>query len=105
MKFFVSLLLGCITFPAIAVECDKVGALNTKIMLSKLATWQKERAHIAVHWTFAIERDSKEKQLQTLRAFADTDACLTDEAREIWFYRNRKLIGVASPTRGVQLID
>jgi len=90
---------------ASAVECDKSAAMNVTMMIIELAKVRTEGNHIAVHWTYAFEEQPRAKRLQMTRTYADTDACLTGVAREIHFYRKKKLVGVASPTTGIKLVD
>src|SRR5438874_13292784 len=97
MKILLGVFLSFLSISASAIDCDKAGAINLRSMFLSLSTWEKERGHIAVHWTYEIEKDSREKQLKMIRVFADVDACMSNDAREIWFYRNKKLMGVASP--------
>jgi len=40
-----------------------------------------------------------------IKTFADSDACLNGSAREIKYYRKGKLVGKASPTTGIKLLD
>lgn len=72
--------------------------------LSEFAKSHIESDHLAVHWTFAIEKQPEAKRLQMVTAYADMDACLPGAAREIMFYRKGKLMGVASPTSGIRLV-
>ncbi|MEO8652694.1 MAG: hypothetical protein ABI409_01080, partial [Ramlibacter sp.] len=44
------------------------------------------------------------QRLELLRAFASGDGCLSGLAREINFYRKGRLVGVALPVSGVQLL-
>lgn len=105
MKKILAIVLIAASAAASALECDKSAALNVKVMMRDLATWRTEGDHIAVYWTYAIENNPRTKQLQMVRTYADTDACLTGGAREIHFYRKKKLIGIASPTSGIRLVD
>lgn len=91
--------------PALALECNKSAALDVTLMMKGLATVKTEGDHIAVHWTYAFEDQPRSKRLQMTRTYADTDACLAGAAREIHFYRKKKLVGIASPTSGINLVD
>jgi len=91
--------------PVLALECDKSAALNVTLMMKELAKVKTEGDHIAVNWTYAFEDQPRNKRLQMTRTYADTDACLTGVAREIHFYRKKKLVGIASPSSGIRLID
>lgn len=64
-----------------------------------------EGDHLAIHWKYAIEKRSKSEQLKMVTTFADMDACLRGSAFEIMFYRKGKLMGIASPTTGVRLVN
>lgn len=70
----------------------------------ELAKWHPEGDHIAVFWTFKIEKRPALEQLKMIQAYANADACLTGDAREIHFYRKDKIMGIASPTSGIRLV-
>ena len=85
-------------------SCDRFAAQDVEFNMRDLAGWHTEGDHLAVHWRFAIEKQSEAKRLQMITTYADMDACLGGTAREIMFYRKGKLMGIASPTSGVRLI-
>ena len=89
---------------AIAVPCNKTAAQDVQQGISEFAKEHIEGDHLAVHWTFAIEKQPEAKRLQMVRTYADMDACLAGGAREIMFYRKGKIMGIASPTMGVRLV-
>ena len=86
------------------LSCNKVAAQDVQRGLSEFAKSHIEGDHLAVHWTFAIEKQPEAKRLQMVTAYSDMDACLGGAAREIMFYRKGKLIGIASPSSGVRLV-
>jgi len=100
-----ALALTAVSTSALALDCDKSSALKVRVMMKELAKVQVEGDHIAVHWTYAFEDQPRQTRLKMTRTFADTDACLMDAARKIHFYRKKKLVGIASPTSGIRLVD
>jgi len=90
---------------ASAAQCDKTAAQDVQRSLREFAKSHIEGDHLTVHWTYAIEKQPEAKRLQMVTAYADMDACLGGAAREIMFYRKGKLMGIASPTSGVRLVN
>lgn len=78
--------------------------MDVQIMLGEFAKTRVEGDHLAVHWAYAIEKDSESKRLKMVQTYADMDACLSGGAREIMFYRKSKLMGIASPNSGIRLV-
>lgn len=87
-----------------AAPCNKVATQDVQRGLSEFAKSHIEGDRLAVHWTFAIEKQPEAKRLQMITTYADMDACLGGGAREIMFYRKGKLMGIASPSSGVRLL-
>lgn len=85
-------------------SCDRFAAEDVRLNMHDLAGWHIEGDHLAVYWTFAIEKQPEAKRLQLITTYADMDACLGSGAREIMFYRKGKLMGIASPLSGMRLI-
>lgn len=102
-SFFVAAGLA-LSLAASAAPCNKVAAQDVQRGLSEFAKSHIEGDHLAVHWTYAIEKQPEAKRLQMVATYADMDACLGGAAREIMFYRKGKLMGIASPTSGLRLI-
>lgn len=86
-------------------SCNKMAAQDVQRGLGEFAKSHIEGDHLAVHWTFAIEKQPESKRLQMITTYADMDACLGGAAREIMFYRKGKLMGIASPTSGLRLVN
>lgn len=93
-----------LSLAASAAPCNKVAAQDVQRGLSEFAKSHIEGDHLAVHWTFAIEKQPESKRLQMITTYADMDACLGRAAREIMFYRKGKLMGIASPASGIRLV-
>lgn len=93
-----------LSLAASAAPCNKMAAQDVQRGLSEFAKWHIEGDHLAVHWTYAIEKQPEAKRLQMVTTYANMDACLGGAAREIMFYRKGKLIGIASPSSGVRLV-
>lgn len=85
-------------------SCDKDAAQDVQFGIREFASWRIEGDHLAVHWTYAIDKQPEAKRLNMITTYADMDACLGGAAREIMFYRKGRLIGIASPTSGVRLV-
>jgi hypothetical protein len=83
--------------------CDQSAALKVQSMLQDMATWEEKGDTVAFKWGSDWDSVTSEQRLGLIRTFADSDACLTGKAREIKYYRKGKLVGEASPTRGVKL--
>jgi hypothetical protein len=107
MKKMILFLIVTIWFilPLVAVACDQEAALNVQLMLKEMATWQEENGTIIFNWGSDWDYANSGQRLGLIRAFADSDACLTGSARKIKFYRKGKLVGEASPTKGIRLLD
>ena len=86
-------------------SCNKEAAQDVQFGIREFAKWHIEGDHLAVHWVYAIEKQPEAKRLQMVTTYADMDACLGGAAREIMFYRKGKLMGIASPTMGIKLIN
>lgn len=84
-------------------SCNKEAAQDVQRGLSEFAKSHIEGDHLAVHWTFAIEKQPEAKRLQMVTTYTDMDACLSGAAREIMFYRKGKLMGIASPGASTHL--
>lgn len=87
-----------------STSCNKEAAQDVQLAIRKLADWHMEGDHLTVHWTYAIEKQTETKRLLMITTYADMDACLGGAAREIMFYRKGKLMGIASPIRGLKLL-
>ena len=74
-------------------------------MLRDMATWHEKDGKITFKWGSDWDHAAPHERLGLIRSFADSDACLSGSAREINFYRTGKLVGKASPTSGIRLID
>ncbi|MGK5050740.1 hypothetical protein [Janthinobacterium sp. RB2P8] len=85
-------------------SCNKMAAQEVQLGIREFAKWHIEGDHLAVHWVYAIEKQPEAKRLQMVTTYANMDACLGGAAREIMFYRKGKLMGIASPSAGVQLL-
>ena len=100
---FFAAIATTITPPAHA-NCNRQAAMEVRSMLEEFSKSHIEGDHLAVYWTYKIEKDPEPKRLKMVKTYADMDACLAGRAREIMFYRKEKLMGIASPTSGIKLI-
>ena len=85
--------------------CDREAARQVQTMLKDMATWQEKNEKITFTWGNDWDHASSQQRLGLIKAFADSDACLTGSARGIKYYQKGKLVGEASPTRGIKLLD
>ena len=104
MKTFATLLLAAVCATS-AFACDKVDAAKVQLALSEMgAQWSERDGRVALEWGWEWDGASSAQRLELLRAFASGDGCLSGLAREINFYRNGRLVGMALPVSGVQLL-
>jgi len=104
MKTLVAL-AAALFFSTSAIACDKEAAIKVQSMLRDMATWQEKDGKTSFKWGSDWDHASQQQRLGLIRTFADSDACLTGRPREINFYRKGKLVGKASPTSGIRLVD
>lgn len=104
MKTTATLVLAALCSTS-AFACDKVDAAKAQLALSEMgAQWSEQDGRVTLEWGWEWDGAARPQRLELLRAFASGDGCLTGQAREIKFYRKGRLVGVASPTAGVQLV-
>ncbi|MDQ1921682.1 hypothetical protein [Massilia pseudoviolaceinigra] len=104
MKLLAALACMLLAGRVTAAPCNKMAALEVQTMISEFAKTQVGRDIVTVTWTSKMDKESEEKLLAMTKGYADMDACLSGEPREIHFYRKAKLVGVASPTSGIRLV-
>lgn len=92
--------------PGFAFACDKEAAQTVQSNLRHLASWEHKNGRIEVRWgPVWYSKQDDDYRLALLKAFANADACLTGQARDVRFYSpSGKLVGVASPSSGVRVI-
>jgi hypothetical protein len=105
VKTLIALLLAGVCSTS-AIACDKVDAAKVQFMLSEMgAEWSDRDGRIKLDWGWEWDGAPSPQRLRLLQAFAEGDACLTGQTREISFYRKGKLVGRASPAFGIQLLN
>lgn len=104
-RFIAACALLAFTQIATAVPCNIQAAAEVMAGIREFAKWNVEGDHLAVYWTFNIEKKPALERLKMVRTYANMDACLSGGAREIHFYRKNKLMGIASPTSGIKLVN
>lgn len=92
-----------VTSAPAAGSCDRSIALKAQEGLREFAQISEQSGRVTYTWGPVWDNQTDERRLRFIRAAADADACLTGAAREIRFYSNGRLVGVASPTSGIQL--
>ncbi len=95
----------CSLLPVASFACDPDAARNVQAMLRDMGTWQEKSGKITFTWGSDWDQANSQQRIDLIKTFADSDACLTGNAREIEYYRNGKLVGEASPTAGIKLLD
>lgn len=97
-------LIYCL-LPLVSFACDQDAARNAQVMLRDMGTWQEKGGKITFIWGSDWDHANPQQRLGLIKTFADSDACLTGIVREIKYYRKGKLVGEASPTKGIRLLD
>lgn len=106
MKGMLAILLILVAAVATAAQaCDRAAAQQVQAGLRDLAQISDQGNRITYTWGPAWDNWTNERRLRWTRAAADADACLTGRARDIRFYANGRLVGIASPTSGIGLIQ
>jgi hypothetical protein len=101
---FLPALLIAFSSNAIAA-CDTVGAARLQTNLAQLSSWKETKRGIEVTWNESFAKQPAEKARKLIETFANVDACLTGEAREIRFFSRGQLVGKASPNSGIIVAD
>ena len=104
MKTIVALMVALL-FSTSTIACDQAAARKVQSMLGEMGTWNEKNEKITFKWASDWDHLERHQRLGLIRTFADSDACLTGRPREINFYRMGKLVGKASPTSGIRLIN
>jgi hypothetical protein len=97
--------LICCLVPLVSLACDQDAARNVQAMLRDMGTWQDTGGKLTFTWGSDWDHANSQQRLGLIKAFADSDACLTGKARQIKYYRKGRLVGDASPVTGVKLLD
>jgi hypothetical protein len=94
-----------ILFSTTSFACDETASRNVQKMLHEMAIWYADKDIITFKWGSDWDEATPTEKLSLIKTFANSDACLTGKPREINFYRKGKLVGKASPTSGINLIN
>lgn len=101
-------LVAAILFALISTTtfaCDEAKARNVQSMLQGMGVWSETGGVTTFKWGSAWDDFAPHERTGMIKSFANADACLKGMAREINFYRKGKLVGKASPSSGISLID
>lgn len=90
--------------PIVALACDRSAAMTVQSNLRGLATITERNDRVRYAWHPFWDNENNDRRLRILYAAADADACLTGRARELRFYSNGRLVGIATPNGGVRLV-
>jgi hypothetical protein len=104
-RIIFTIAIAGIAVQAMADNCNKAAALDVRSMIREFGQQRIEGDHLVVHWTYKIEKQPEAERLRMVAAYANMDACPAGGAREIHFYRAGKIMGIASPTSGIKLIE
>ncbi len=96
-------LVASLMVPLMSIACDRSAAGVVQSNLRGLAQVSEAQGRLAVNWGPVWDTQSDEGRLRLIRTAANADACLAGVAREIRFYANGRMVGVASPKGGVRL--
>ncbi len=96
---------SAVAFPTPAFACDQAAARKVQTMLHDMATWYEKDGKVTFKWGSDWDHAAPHERLGLIRTFADSDTCLTGRPREIGFFRMGKLVGKASPTTGIRLVE
>ena len=96
-------LIAVLSIANVAAACDRDAAHKVQDALRGLAQIKEQGDRVSYTWGPAWDNWTDERRLRMTRAAADADACLTSTARDIRFYANGRLVGVASPSGGIRL--
>lgn len=104
-SLLIGLVLAVVSVSAQAVCTPEQlkAAVSTRILLAEMVDKVTGEDALTVHWGKDFDAVTPDQQFQLIRAFADTDACITGKPRQIDFYRSGKKVGEASPRTGVSL--
>ncbi len=91
--------------PIVSFACDRDAAMQVQTMLKTMGTWREKSGELTFIWGSDWDHANSQVRLGLTRAFANSDACLTGKARVIKYYRKGELVGEASPTAGIRLLE
>lgn len=105
MRIVALLLIGAVLLGACPAQaCDRAAAGRAQLLFTELAVWLEKGEVVIVKWGPDWDMYDDAQRLKILTAFADIDACLNYDARDIHFYRYGKLVGKATPNGGIRLL-
>jgi hypothetical protein len=83
-----------------------VDAAKVQFALSEMgAQWSERSGRVSLDWGPAWDGASTARRLALMHAFAQGDACLSGQIREITFHRRGRLVATASLREGIALLD
>ncbi len=86
-----------------AIACDVSASVKVQSMLKDMGcSWIDTSKQVKFIWGSDWDNADQQTRLALIKAFANSDACLTGKARNIRFYRKDVLVGEASST-GIRL--
>lgn len=102
-KLLISVALIILLFSSVVIACDKYAAQQVQGMLNDIGcSWVDTKNIVNFSWGSDWDYYNADQRLKMMRAFADSDACLSGKARNIKFYRIDVLVGEASSS-GIRL--
>ena len=85
--------------------CNTDEASRVFSAASQMGTFEDKSDRLIVRWGTDWSYLNKDQKLALLNTVADADACMTGQARFIFFYYYNKQVGKADPTWGIKLLD
>ena len=86
-------------------NCDKPSASKLLRMFDAMGDTSIMNNKVEFRWGSDWDYAPQENKIGLITAYADADACIAGEAREIIFTRRGKKVGEAHPSIGIQLVD
>lgn len=104
MRLYTGYFVALLMMPIASFACDRSAAYTVQSNLQGLAQVSESQGRVTFNWGPVWDGQNDQSRLRLIRTAADADACITGAARDIRFYSNGRLVGVASPTSGIRLI-
>jgi hypothetical protein len=101
-----ALILCALVAPAAALaQCNTAAANQVQQGFREFGVWTDNGKAVEFKWNAVFDDLTPTEKQKLVHAFADADACIKGYARSINFYRKGKLVGRASPDRGIDVVE
>lgn len=88
----------------LSLACDRSAASTVQDGMRSLARISERGGVVIYDWGPYWDNQGEDRRLRLVRGAADADSCLSGRAREMKFYANGRLVGIASPNSGIRLV-